>query len=491
MLKKDDQIEITIEDMGSEGEGIGHFDGITLFVKDAIKGDKVLVKIMKMKKSYGYARMMSIITPSPYRVEPGCVVARSCGGCQLLHASYEFQLSYKEDKVVNCLKRIGGIENARELMESIIGMEEPFHYRNKAQFPVGRDKEGKVVMGFYAGHSHNIIDIKDCLIQDKFNMPLVNAVKKLVDECDGKLEPYNEKTGKGVLRHVITRVGAATGEVMVCFVINKDDLDVATRKKIINALVNECDLSSFGRKIAGICLNINKKNTNVIMGDKIINIYGKERITDYIGDIKYEISPMSFFQVNPGQTKKLYDTALEFADITGNENVWDLYCGIGTISLFLAKKAKNVVGVEIISQAIDDAIKNAKLNGISNTQFYAGSAQEVVPAMYEQSNGELKADVVVVDPPRKGCDATLLSTLVDMEPARIVYVSCDPATLARDVKFLVANGYEMKRVRCVDMFGMGSHVETVCLLSKLHEVKHHVNVRLDMDELDLTSAERR
>lgn len=467
MLKKDDELVLAIEDMGNEGEGVARHDGLTLFVKDAIPKDIIKAKIMKMKKGYGYARMMEIISPSKDRVEPVCPVARACGGCQLQHASYESQLKFKERKVVNCLKRIGGLDNADELMEPIIGMDNPWNYRNKAQFPVGIDKDGKVKIGFYASHSHNIIDIDSCCIQDKINEPIIAKMRQIINEYKEELMPYDEKSGKGVLRHIITRVGATTGETCVCLVINKDYLKDDVKKLIVDGLLSIAfEDDAVEHKIVSITLNINKKMNNVIMGDELICIYGKDYITDYIGDIKYEISPLSFYQVNPIQTKKLYDTALEFANLTGDENVWDLYCGIGTISLFLARKAKQVIGVEIIPAAVENAKRNAVLNGFTNTQFHVGSAQDVVTQMYEDSNGELKADVVVVDPPRKGCDVKLLETIVKMSPKRLVYVSCDPATLARDIKWLGINGYGVERVRCTDMFGMGAHVETVVLMSR-------------------------
>ena len=374
---------------------------------------------------------------------------------------YEYQLKFKEEKVIGCLERIGGILDAGKYMEPIIGMEHPWYYRNKAQFPVGRGKDGSVKIGFYAGHSHNIIDMTDCMIQDKANAPIIEAMKELINEFPKELEPYNEEKNTGVLRHIVTRVAAATEDAMVCLVINKDDLS----DKVKNAIVDKLR-AALGR-ISSICLNVNKKNTNVILGDKIISVYGNAFITDYIGDIKFEISPLSFFQVNPVQTKRLYETALEYANLTGKENVWDLYCGIGTISLFLAKNAGHVMGVEIVPEAINDAKRNAQLNGLENVDFYVGSAQEVVPAMYKESNGACRADVVVVDPPRKGCDVKLLETLVEMNPDRIVYVSCDPATLARDVAWLSEHGFGLEKFRCVDMFGMSGHVETVVLMSRV------------------------
>lgn len=464
MLKKNDEIILTIDNMGNEGEGVARYQDFTLFVKDALPGDKIKAKVMKMKKTYGYARLLEVITPSKDRVIPKCEYARQCGGCQLQHASYESQLKFKEQKVINCLKRIGGIEDAASLMEPVIGMDYPWNYRNKAQFPVGLDKEGNVQIGFYAGHSHNIIDTDVCMIQDKANEKIVAVMRDLVRKNIEALRPYNEHTGEGILRHIITRVGAQTGEIMVCLVINSEDIDENVKSKLVDSLL--AIKYSDNKKIVSISLNINRKKTNVIMGDSLKIIYGEDHITDYIKDVRYEISPMSFYQVNPVQTQKLYETALSYASLSGGENVWDLYCGIGTISLFLAKNAGHVIGVEIVAEAIENAKKNALINNIHNVDFHVGSAEDVVVKMYEKSGGLLAADVVVVDPPRKGCDAKLLDTIVKMSPQRIVYVSCDPATLARDVKILSESGYNLEKFRCVDMFGMGSHVETVCLLSK-------------------------
>ena len=465
-IQKNDELELVIEDITTEGEGVGKVDGLALFVKDAIIGDRVKVKVMKMKKSYGYARLMEILEPSPARTEPVCPIARQCGGCQIQHMKYDEQLKYKENKVKNCLERIGGLslekvgigENSSSgvaAFEPIIGMEEPFYYRNKAQFPVGRNKEGNIVTGFYAGRTHSIIDTSHCYIQAKENEQLLQLVREFMEE--NHIEPYNEETHTGLVRHVLTRVGFTTGEIMVCLIINGEKLPKSD--KLVDKLKDIKGMTS-------ICLNVNKEKTNVILGNKVTLLWGQGYITDYIGDIKYQISPLSFYQVNPVQTKKLYETALEYAGLTGNEVVWDLYCGIGTISLFLAQKAKEVYGVEIVPQAIEDAKRNAEINGIKNAEFFVGAAEDVLPQKYKESNGSMRAQVIVVDPPRKGCDEKLLETLIKMEPERIVYVSCDPATLARDLKYLEENGYKTTRVRACDMFGHSVHVETVCLLSR-------------------------
>jgi 23S rRNA (uracil1939-C5)-methyltransferase len=453
---KNEELQVTIDAIGSEGEGIAHVNGYTLFIKDTLIGDEALVKVIKTKKNYGYARLEKILTPSPHRVEPRCAVARQCGGCQLQHLDYEEQLRYKENKVKDCFKRIGHFGDEIDvMMEPIIGMDEPYYYRNKAQFPVGRDKEGRVVTGFYASRTHSIIDTPHCYIQAKVNDSLLGIIKTFLQE-EG-IEPYNEETHTGLVRHILTRVGFVTGEIMVCLVLNGKRLP--NHEKLVKELEKVEGMTS-------ISININTEKTNVILGPTCKTLWGQDYITDYIGEIKYQISPLSFYQVNPIQTKKLYETALEYADLSGNEVVWDLYCGIGTISLFLAKKAKQVYGVEIVPQAIDDAKNNAKINNITNAEFFVGAAEEVMPEKYKQSSESMSADVVVVDPPRKGCDEALLNTIVLMKPKRVVYVSCDPATLARDCRFLNDHGYEIKRIRAVDQFAHSTHVETVVLMSR-------------------------
>ena len=455
-ITKGQEFSLEIDDMGTDGEGIGHKEGYTLFVKDALVGDIVRVKVIKAKKKFGYGRLMEVITPSPWRVEPACDCARQCGGCQIQHCSYEKQLAWKEKKVRDCLQRIGGFEEIP--MEPVMGMDEPYHYRNKAQYPVGYDKEGNLVAGFYAGRTHSIIPNTDCAIQHPANHMILETILAFMKQYD--IPAYEEKKHTGLVRHILIRVGEYTGEVMVCLIINGNKLP--HQDKLVEMLL-QCP---FDYEIKSICLNINKEKTNRILGEKVVPIYGQTYIEDRIGNITYRISPLSFYQVNPEQTQKLYGTALEYADLKGDEVVWDLYCGIGTISLFLAQKAARVCGVEIVPQAIEDARENARRNGFTNAEFFVGAAEDVVPEQYEQSGGSLRADVVTLDPPRKGCDEKLLRTVVQMEPERIVYVSCDPATLARDLKYLCGEGYELKRVRACDMFGHSSHVETVCLLSR-------------------------
>lgn len=460
MFEKNEILEVEIIDQGSTGEGIGKVDGYALFVKDTVIGDVVKAKIMKAKKNYAFARLMEIVKTSPNRIEPLCPVARSCGGCQLQAMNYQEQLRFKADKVYNNIKRIGGIEDFE--MKPIMGMEEPFYYRNKAQFPVGKNKEGKIVTGFYAGRTHSIIDMDSCMLglrvdgQD-LNQQVMDIVKEyMVSEG---VEPYDEVTHKGLIRHVLIRIGKATNQVMVCVVINGKGLP--NSQLLIDKLMEMPGMTD-------ISLSINREKSNVIMGTEIINLYGPGYIEDYIGDVKFRISPLSFFQVNPVQTEKLYGKALEYAGLTGNETVWDLYCGIGSISLFLAKNAKKVIGVEIIPEAIEDAKVNAQINGIENAEFLVGAAEDVVPQYFEEhkNEAECRPDVIVVDPPRKGCDEKLLETMVQMAPERIVYVSCDSATLARDLKWLSENGYKLMEVTPCDMFGQTIHVESVCLLVK-------------------------
>ena len=472
-FRKNDLVTLEIEDCGIDGEGIGKADGFTVFVKDAVIGDTVTAKIIKAKKNYGYGRLMEVLKPSPYRVEPKCEFARQCGGCQLQALSYEQQLVFKTNKVKGHLERIGGFTDIP--MEPIIGMDELFHYRNKAQFPVGRNKEGKIVTGFYAGRTHNIIENRDCALGVAENKEVLDRVIAHMEKY--RIEPYNEATGKGLVRHVLIRYGYFTKEVMVCLILNGNKLP--KEEQLVKSL---CEIPG----MTSITINVNKKRSNVILGEEICLLWGQEYITDRIGDISYQISPLSFYQVNPMQTQKLYAKALEYADLHGQETVWDLYCGIGTISLFLAQKAKFVRGVEIVPAAIENAKENAKLNGLENTEFFVGKAEEVLPREYKK-NG-VYADVIVVDPPRKGCDETLLETMVEMNPERIVYVSCDSATLARDLKYLCERGYELRKVCPVDQFGMTVHVETVVLLSQ-QKPDDTIEIDLDLDELDATSAE--
>ncbi len=451
MIQKNDSFIVKIEDMTTEGEGIGKVEGFPLFIKDTVIGDEAEIKVIKVKKTYGYGRLMRLLVPSKDRVEPACPVARQCGGCQLQAMAYEKQLELKQKKVKNNLARIGGLTEVE--VQPVIGMEYPFRYRNKTQVPFGKDKEGRIVAGFYAGRTHTIIDQEDCLLAQPVCKTIIHIMKQFMEEFH--IEPYDEQAHRGLVRHLLIRNGYYTGQIMVCVIINGTKLPHS--EELIRRL---CGIEG----MTSICLNINRERTNVIMGKQMVWLYGTHYIEDRIGDIRYRISPLSFFQVNPLQTRKLYDTALSFAGLTGEETVWDLYCGIGTISLFLARHAKMVYGVEIVEPAIEDARTNAQANGITNAQFFVGKAEEVLPEQYRTK--QVKADVIVVDPPRKGCDETLLETIAAMQPTRVVYVSCDSATLARDLKYLTGAGYEVKRVQPVEMFALGGHVETVVLLSR-------------------------
>ena len=476
-MNKNDIVTVEITDIGVSGEGIGHVDGYTLFIKDAVIGDVVEAKVMKAKKNYGYARLMKVITPSEYRVEPKCAFARRCGGCQIQEMSYDRQLVFKDQKIRGNLERIGGFtkDQIDTVMQPVVGMEPPFGYRNKAQFPFGTDKEGNPITGFYAGRTHDIIANTDCALGVEQNKEILEIILQYMRE--NKIKSYDEKTGKGLIRHALIRYGFKTKEIMVCLVVNGKKLPKAER--LIEKLIQIEGMTS-------VTISPNTRRDNVIMGDSYEILWGQGYITDYIGNVKYQISPLSFYQVNPVQTEKLYGLALEYADLKGDETVWDLYCGIGTISLFLAQKAKQVYGVEIVPQAIDDAKENAKINAIDNAEFFVGKAEEVLPEYYaeyeREHNGETAhADVIVVDPPRKGCDEILLETIVKMQPEKVVYVSCDSATLARDLKYLCANGYEIKMCRGVDQFPQSVHVETVVLLSH-KKLDGHINVKVEFGE---------
>ena len=489
-LEKNDIVRLTISDIGTDGEGIGKVDGYTLFVKDAVIGDTITARVIKLKKNYGYGRLMEVIEPSKDRVEPVCPVARQCGGCQIQQMSYDAQLDFKRKLVEGNLRRIGGFPDINVL--PVIGMDEPYHYRNKAQYPVGRDKDGNVVIGFYAGRTHCIIDNQDCAIGARENVKILTAIRDYINE--NKVSVYDENTGKGAVRHILIRKGFHTGQMMVCIVVNGESLPHEDR--LVAKLTglefyngNDGKLDSVKGQavpnISSVMININRENTNVILGDRCRTLWGKDYIEDSINGITFQISPLSFYQVNPVQTEKLYGKALEFAGLTGNEVVWDMYCGIGTISLIMATRAKKVYGVEIVPAAIENAKNNARINGLDNAEFYVGKSEEIAPKLAEQG---AVPDVIVVDPPRKGCDEALLGTIVKMQPERVVYVSCDSATLARDLKYLAARGYEVKTVQPVDQFCHTVHVESVVLLSQ-QKADDYLEVEIDLDELDATSAE--
>ena len=455
--KKNDMVTADIIDIGQDGAGIGRTeDGYALFVKDTVPGDVAKVRITKVKKTYGYGRLEQVLKASSDRAEPPCPVARQCGGCQLQMMTYPAQLEMKEKKVRNDLKRIGGFENLE--IQKIVPMKSPLRYRNKAQYPVGTDREGNPIAGFYAGRTHTIVSNLDCLLGCPENRDIL---REILDWMKNKqISAYNEETGKGLIRHILIRKGFATGEIIVCLICNGDNIpardDLVARLRKIDGMT-------------GLTFSSNTCETNVIMNGPVKPIWGQEYITDILESpafgvsVRYQISPASFYQINPVQTQRIYEKVLELADLHGKETVMDLYCGIGTISLFLARKAQKVIGVEIVPRAIEDANRNAQINGIENAEFYVGKAEEVVPELEKHG---IRADVAVVDPPRKGCDEKLLQTLVRMKPERIVYVSCDPATLSRDLKYLSENGFQIGYVQPYDQFSETVHVETVVLMSK-------------------------
>ncbi len=601
VFSKNQLITLDITDISHEGEGIGKVDGFPFFVKDTVPGDHITAKVMKTKKTYGYARLEVLLEPSQMRVEPVCAYHKACGGCQLQSLSYEHQLAFKQQKVYNNLLRIGGLseELLDRTMEPIVGMDEPFHYRNKAQYPVGKDKDGNPITGFYAGRTHSIIANTQCYLGKQENQDILERVLSYMKK--NHIAPYDETNGMGLIRHILIRTGFTSGQIMVCLVVNmtkaeyergtvggaKTERATADKRSGAKGCVSDdklaiSELISALKDVPGmtsISLNFNTRRDNVIMGDEVACVWGEPVIEDSLHtrdvaaefertgeELKFHISPLSFYQVNPEQTEKLYSIALDYAALTGKESVWDLYCGIGTISLFLSQRAGKVYGVEVIPQAIDDARANARRNGIENVEFFVGKAEEVLPEFYERNrsgltdgvagagvleddksprvelagadaigdggtellegdksskvdgasagklievqaddkssvndvagalagdkspNSMLHPEVIVVDPPRKGCDSACLDTMLKMQPDRIVYVSCDSATLARDVKYLCEGGYELKKWCAVDQFGMTVHCETVVLLSQ-QKADDYIEIELDLEELDLTSAE--
>ncbi|HCC07689.1 MAG TPA: 23S rRNA (uracil(1939)-C(5))-methyltransferase RlmD [Clostridiales bacterium] len=485
-IKLNEEYEVEIIDMGTEGEGIGKINGITVFVNGGIKGDTVKVKITKVSKNYVSGKIIKLINESELRQSAPCKVANKCGGCQIQQIKYEEQLKIKEKIVKDALERIGKFNSPLPLLEGegrvrvvdscfninpIIGMEDPYHYRNKAMFPVGI-VNGELAIGCYKQASHDIVDTDKCIIQDKITEKILKIIRNylqskyllITQKGEGKSDYesliYDEQTHTGLIRNIMIRNGYKTGEIMVCIIINGES--IIDKNELVYKLKSI-------KEIKSIVLNINTKKGNQVLGDKTRVIDGQDYITDNIGDIKYKISARSFFQVNPVQTEILYAKTLEYAELTGNEIVWDAYCGTGSISLFLAQKAKKVYGVEIIEEAINDANENAKENGIENIEFFVGLAEEVIPRHFKQTG--VKPDVIVVDPPRKGCDEKLLQTIVEMKPDRVVYVSCNPATLARDLRYLCDNGFEMDVVQPVDMFPHTMHVEAVVKLTRRETTK--------------------
>ncbi|KPU43454.1 23S rRNA (uracil-C(5))-methyltransferase RlmCD [Oxobacter pfennigii] len=470
-VEKNKDYIIKIDNLGYEGEGVGRINNFTVFVPGALPGEEAEIKIVKVNKNFAFGKLNKIIKQSSDRTEPMCTLKR-CGGCQLMHLSYEAQLKFKKQRVIDSIERIAKLKDV--IIYDTIGMENPYRYRNKAQFPISV-QNGKPVAGFYAPRSHEIIDTLSCLIQDEVSDKVMDIIKKWAFYND--ISIYDEAAGKGLLRHIMVRKALRTGEVMVAVIIN--GYDIPHKDKLIAMLKEQVE------SLKSVVLNINREVTNVVLGQETKVLYGSPTITDYIGDLKFNISPLSFFQVNPIQTEVLYSKALEYANLTGEETVIDAYCGTGTISLFLARKAKKVYGVEIVEPAIENAKKNARENNISNVEFIVGKSEEVIPELYKQG---IKADVIVVDPPRKGCDEALLKTIAAMAPKTVVYVSCDPGTLARDLKYLEENGFKVKEIQPVDMFPVTSHVETVVCLSRKNP-DDRIEIDLSLDELDITTAE--
>ena len=501
-LQKNDLITLEITDLTEEGQGVGKKDGLVFFVKDSVMGDKVEARILKVKKNYAYAKVENLLEASPHRIAPLCPVAGKCGGCQLQHLSYEKELAWKEDRIAQSLIRIAGLspEEVESKKEGILGGVLS-RYRNKAQYPVqsrkeirsggatsvsdwkvdgkwpgknkieAKEKSSDLSMGFYGFHSHRIIENEDCLINSAENPLILECIKEWAKEY--KISGYEEETGKGLLRHIFLRKGFSTGEILLCLVLNGKSLphgkELWERMQDLSLSVEEG--GQVQGSIIGLCVNINEGSGNAILGRETRCLYGKDSIEDKIGELSFSISVPSFYQVNPAQTEKIYGKALEYAALTGEETVWDCYCGIGTISLFLAQKAKQVYGLEIVPEAIENAKKNAEKNGLQNAEFFVGAAEEVLPKWVEEQKREGKdvgnlVDVVSLDPPRKGCDETCLSAVLELSPKRIVYVSCDPGSLARDIKYLGEGGYKLEKWVGIDNFPRTGHVETIALLQK-------------------------
>ena len=533
-MKKNDRYEAAITDMGNDGVGIGHVEAeeggsFTLFVKDTVPGDTCIARITKVKKSYAYARLEELVTPGEDRVQPICANASRCGGCSMMQLAYPAQLRLKQKKVEDCLTRIGKIapERIPQIMEPPFGMDYPFFYRNKMQFPLGISREGEVKIGFYAGHTHSIIDLERCPIGHPLNEYLIRhvrpALQVLADEDPYII--YHEEEHKGLLRHMLVRIGFATGDVMVCFVINGRTREVSGRIKgvLCNALsravqeynshceiyrsmqrafskkadaqediqleegpvagwehVNAKGLLAGGSdarvKLVSVTMNENRERTNRILGNTTAVVLGTDRIRDVLCGKMYGISAGSFYQVNPVVTEALYHQVEEYAALGKEEIVWDLYCGIGTITLTLAPEAKMAIGVEVVPQAVENAVVNTRENGVKNAEFFCGKAEQIARELYEE-HPELRANVVIVDPPRKGCDEALISTMAAMAPERIVYVSCDPSTFARDVKLLEERGYKLKKARMFDQFCHSTHTEVVSILSNAGNYDREYNCK--------------
>lgn len=453
-MRKNDVAILTVDGMTAEGSGVGRVDGMAVFVPGAAPGDVLNIKIIKVAKNYAIGRLESVLTPSPDRVEEDCPRSGPCGGCVYRHIRYEAELRIKEKRVCDAMERIGGLYHLT--IRPIIGSKRTERYRNKAQLPIGRGKDGSLQMGFYARHSHRIIPCEHCLLQPPVFTRAMQAVREWAERYS--LEPYDEQTGKGRLRHLYLRLAEATGEVMACLVVNA------------GGVPGEAELAALLRKrvpgLKSFVININREKTNVILGPMCRTVWGQGYITDKLCGLSFRISPLSFYQVNHDQAERLYTLAGQYAGLTGSETVLDLYCGTGTIGLSMAKRAKRLIGVELVGQAVENARENAALNGIENAQFRCADAAEAA----EQLKAEgIRPDVVVLDPPRKGCGASLIDIVASMQPDRVVYVSCDPATLARDLVLFREQGYEPRELTPVDMFPRTAHVESVVLMSRIEK----------------------
>ena len=463
MLKKNDEITVEIERFGGE-MGIAHLDGMTLFVENALPGERVLARAQRVEKSCAFLKTLSVLAPAPGRLAPPCPYYEKCGGCVCQHMAYPLSLEMKRERVQDALRRIGGLSLP---VPPVLGMDSPWHYRNKASMPVGGER-GRAQIGFYAPRSHRIVPVESCLIAREESNQVAAVFQRWMEKF--QIEPYQEASRQGLIRHIMSRV-SRRGQVMAVV--------VAARERVPHERELTAMLLSGVPGLASVYLNINKRGDNVILGPESRLLYGAERLEDTLCGLTYQLSPLSFFQVNPMQTEKLYQLALDYAGLTGGELAADLYCGAGTISLLLAQKARHVVGIEIVPQAILDAEENARRNGVENVEFHAAAAEKLLPQLVEKG---LRPQVVVLDPPRKGCEEAVLAAIAQAAPERVVYVSCDPATLARDAKFLCAHGFQALRCQSVDMFCQTGHVETVCLLVLRNPVTH-INIDVDVEEM--------
>lgn len=447
-VEKNKEYIVDIIDTGFQGEGIAKIDGLTIFIPNAIKGEKLKILIVKVLSSHAFGKIVEIIEKSPYRIESDCTTYKRCGGCSLRHIKYEETLKMKQNAVQSLVNKT--LKNKIEV-EDTLGMENPYHYRNKAQYPVGLNKDGKPVIGVFANRTHEIIPINTCFIQNKQTEEIAKYIFEFL--VKNNISVYNEKTQKGLVRHIVTKIGIKTDEIMCILVINGKEM--SKEKELVEELTNKF------KNIKTIVKNINTKNTNVILGNENINLYGDGYISDILGDYKFKISPMSFYQVNPIQAEKLYNLGVEFANITKDDIVFDLYCGIGTISLFMSKFAKKVYGIEIVEEAIIAAKENAKINNVDNTEFIAGDVEKVLDELVNKK--QIIPDIIMVDPPRRGLDNTSIENIKKVRTKKLVYISCNPASLVRDLAKL-EEIYEVKQITPVDMFPFTSHVEVCALL---------------------------